>query len=114
MTTTPAQTPGERLRAAVVELCDLVEHERLLLAEAALTADLCADLQRALDAGGPLVEGPQGLRAHPAAVELRQQRVTLARLLAALRVPVDDDGSVTAGPRLQRRGPRGVYGMGAA
>ncbi|MFC5208610.1 hypothetical protein ACFPM0_18860 [Pseudonocardia sulfidoxydans] len=48
--------------------------------------------------------GPDG-RVHPAVIEARQQRLTLARLVASLRVP--DDGDV----RPQRRGAaRGFYG----
>lgn len=36
---------------------------------------------------GALVTSPQGVKANPAAVEARQQRIALARLLAALRLP---------------------------
>lgn len=40
-------------------------------------------------ASGALIDSPNGPRAHPAAVEARQQRITLARLFAALRRPTD-------------------------
>jgi hypothetical protein len=53
-----------------------------------------------VDADGLLVEG----RSHPALVESRAQQITLARLLAALRVPDDDTGQPP-----QRRSVRGVY-----
>jgi len=58
---------------------------------------------------GVIVSSPQGEKAHPALVEARQQRVVLARLLASLRIPIDEEG------RAQRRGgARGVYGLGVA
>jgi hypothetical protein len=42
------------------------------------------------------------VRAHPAAVELRQQQMTLARIIVALRVPLGEQQD--AGPvRVQRR-----------
>ncbi len=83
MTTTPKPPPGtgaggRRLWASVVDAYDLDEHERAVLVECVRTVDL-------LDA--------------------RQQRIVLARLLAALRLPTDDE----AGTRPQRRvGVRGV------
>ncbi len=58
-------------------------------------------------------------KVHPAVVELRQQRIVLARLVVALRVPIGDQeeaaarstsADVGAAARLPRRGLRGVYG----
>ncbi|WP_262391383.1 hypothetical protein [Nocardiopsis sp. CNR-923] len=51
-------------------------------------------------------------RTHPALVELRNQRILLARLLVALRVPLgeEDDGA----ERPQVRAVRGVYGPRAS
>ncbi|MDQ3628435.1 MAG: tyrosine-type recombinase/integrase [Actinomycetota bacterium] len=61
---------------------------------------------------GPMVGTGDSRRAHPAAVESRQQRITLARLLAALRLPAGEAGDTRAGARPQRRvGARGVYGI---
>ncbi len=58
---------------------------------------------------------PQGDRANPAAVEARQQRIALARLLAALRLPAGEEDDRQAGARAQRRvGVRGVYGVRGA
>lgn len=68
---------------------ELDPHELTVLEPAARTADLIADLQAVLDAEGPMVPG----RPHPAAVELRMQRLTLGRLLAGLRIPVEDERS---------------------
>jgi len=101
-------TPGERLSAAVLGEFELLEHELVLLEEAARTLDLCASLQAVVDADGPLMPTRAGVRAHPAAVELRQQRITLARLLAVLRIPWGEEGE---GARVQRRAVRGVYGV---
>ncbi len=98
------KTSGARLWRSVVDRYELEEHESALLHQAARTVDLLDALQAALDADGPLVDG----RAHPAAVESRQQRIALARLLAALRLPDEDQHD----RRPQRRvGARGVYGV---
>lgn len=101
------QSAGQRLSRALKATYELNTHELVLLEEAAHTLDLCIALQAALDEDGPLMPTRAGVRAHPAAVELRQQRITLARLLAALRVPEgDEEASAT---RQSRRGPRGVH-----
>lgn len=103
---------GRRLWSSVVDEYDLDEHEQALLVEAVRTVDLLDQLDAAVRRDGPLVDSPQGMRAHPAAVEARQQRIALARLLAALRLPAGDDGDQAAGRRPQRRvGARGVYGI---
>jgi hypothetical protein len=98
---------GTRLYGAIADGFELGDHELSLLLQAARTADLLEDLQASVDEQGALVDG----RVHPAVVELRQQRICLARLLVALRVPDPEDEGASAG-RLQRRGTRGVYGMG--
>jgi hypothetical protein len=68
--------------------------------------DLLDELEALVRKDGPVVTTPQGPRAHPAAVEARQQRLTLARLLASLRIPTEDAA------RPQRRGgARGVYAI---
>ena len=95
---------GRVLWRSILEDYELDEHELVLLRQACRSADLCDDLQVIVDREGPMVAG----RVHPALVELRQQRIVLARLLVALRVPLgesDDSG------RAQRRGTRGVYAI---
>jgi hypothetical protein len=72
------------------------------------TADLLDRLQTVLDDEGPMATSSQGVRVHPAATELRQQRVTFARLLAALGVP-----SGAEGEEKPRGGARGVYELKA-
>lgn len=103
---------GKRLWSSVLTDFELDEHELSLLRQACRVADTCDDLQVIVDADGPIVRGPDGgPRTHPAVVELRQQRIVLARLIVALRVPLGEDAeSKTGAPRLQRRGIRGVYG----
>lgn len=103
---------GRRLWSSVIKDYDLDEHETALLVEAVHTVDLLGQLEVAIKRDGPLVDSPQGLKAHPAVVEARQQRIALARLLAALRLPSGDEHTKAAGSRPQRRvGVRGAYGV---
>jgi len=102
---------GRRLWASVTTDYDLDEHERAVLVEATRTVDVLDELDAAIRSEGAIVDSPQGRRANPAAVEARQQRVVLARLLAALRMPVGEAGDEPANARPRRRGPRGVYGV---
>lgn len=91
---------------------ELDEHETALLVEAVRTVDLLDELDGIVKAEGAVIDSPQGRKAHPAAVEARQQRITLARLLAALRLPAGEDGDQQATARPQRRaGVRGVYAV---
>ncbi|KGH43232.1 hypothetical protein IN07_24145 [Modestobacter caceresii] len=107
------RTSGRRLWQAVVSSYELAEHERALLIEACRTLDLLDRLDTEVRRDGPVIQTPQGLRAHPAAVEARQQRLTYGRLLAALRLPDDDTGDQPASSgRPQRRGgARGFYSL---
>lgn len=98
---------GRRLWKAAVDVFDLDEHELALLREACRTVDSLDALQAAVDRDGVVVQSPQGVKAHPALVEVRQQRITFARLVAQLGIPTDDDGK--AGK--QHRPARGVYGI---
>ena len=110
-----ARAPGRALWASVTTEYDLEEHERALLIEAVRTVDVLAELDAAVRSEGAIVEGPSGTRAHPALVEARAQRITLARLLAALRLPSGDAGDEKVSARPQRRsGARGVYGIRGA
>lgn len=105
---------GRKLWRSVVAEYDLDVHEERLLVEAARTVDLLDELEQAVRADGAVIQSPQGLKAHPAAVELRQQRIALARLLVALRMPAGDEGDQVQGRRPQRRGGvRGTYGVRA-
>lgn len=99
---------GRALWRAVLAEFDLDEHERQLLHETCRTRDLCDRLQGVLEDEGVMSTSSQGVRVHPAAVELRQQRITLARLFAALNMPSGEDTATTHRP------PRGVYGIRGA
>lgn len=100
---------GRALWGAVLADYELTEPEQVLLREACRTADSIDALQDLLSAEGLLSESSQGVRVHPALVELRQQRLTLARLWSALRVPIGEDQE--AAGRTQHRGVRGVYSL---
>ncbi len=102
---------GRRLWQAVVEQYECEAHELLLLREAARTADLLDELEKRIKAEGAVIESPQGEKAHPAAVEARQQRIALARLLGALRLPAGEEEAGDRRPQ-RRTGVRGVYGTG--
>ncbi|HEY2298431.1 MAG TPA: hypothetical protein VGH43_11930 [Jatrophihabitans sp.] len=107
---TGTKAGGRRLWRAVLSDYDLDEHELALLREAVRTVDLCDDLDTLVKREGVVIDSPQGRKAHPAAVEARQQRIALARLLAALRVPLGDQ----ADTRPQRRtGVRRPYAVGS-
>lgn len=96
---------GGRLWRSVVEAYDLDEHELVLLREAVRSVDRLDELDGQVRADGVMVRSPSGPRVHPAAVEARQLRIALARVLAALRLPSGDEEA-----RPQRRvGVRGVY-----
>jgi len=83
---------------------ELEEHERSLLLEACRTVDQLDALDAILRRGDLTL--PDG-RVNPALVEARQQRITLTRLIASLRLPEDP---AQVGARPQRRGAaRGSY-----
>lgn len=103
---------GKRLWRSVTTDYELDEHEARLLLEACRTTDLLDQLDAAVRRDGAMLDSPQGVKAHPAAVEARQQRIALARLIAALRLPAGSEGDQAEGRRPQRRvGARGVYGL---
>lgn len=102
---------GRRLWKASVDVFDFDEHELALLREACRTLDSLDALQAAVDQDGVVVESPQGVKAHPALVEVRQQRITYARLIAQLGIPADDEGK---SGKSQQRPARGVYGITGA
>lgn len=98
-----SSTAGKRLWAAVLADYELAEHELTLLVQAVRTVDLLERLH-AVIIEAPVLDGD---RPHPAIVEARQQRIVLARLVAALRVPMGDDED--EGRPQRRVGVRGVY-----
>lgn len=106
-TTAPkGSSPSARkLWEQVTDRFDLDEHEIGMLREACRTL---TDLDALADVIAR--DGVMGTddRVHPALVEARQQRITLTRLVASLRLPED----VSLDGRPQRRGAaRGPYGI---
>jgi hypothetical protein len=93
---------GRRLWDAVLGAFELDEHEKILLLEACRTVDIVNELQSAADALRP-VDGRLLL------AEARQQRLAFARLVTALRMPVQVDELDGSRRRGQRRSMRGVY-----
>jgi hypothetical protein len=103
--------PGRRLWRSVVSAYDLEAPELAILNAAARCADALEQLQDTVKVEGTML----GDKAHPALVEARQQAICLSRLVAALRIPAEEDATgehdATAG-RPQYRGIRGVYATG--
>jgi hypothetical protein len=98
---------GRKLWRSVTEDFELGEHELSILLEASRTVDALDALETIIRDEGVTNVSPQGVRAHPALVEARQQRVTLAKLVASLRIPLEDDESAGRAPQ-QRVGVRQI------
>jgi hypothetical protein len=82
-------------------------HEVRLLTDLVRTVDLVDRLQEALDESDDLAD----VDARRLATEVRGQRLTAAKLVAALRLP-DVGSAAPAAQRTQRRPGRGVYRIG--
>jgi hypothetical protein len=105
---------GCKLWGDVLSKYELEQHELALLGEMVRTVDLLDQLAAIVAREGLMVEGPHGSKPHPAVTEARQQKIALARLTAALRLPAGDVNDPAVGRRPQRRvGVRGVYGVRA-
>ena len=109
---------GAALWGAVAGVLKLEEHEALKLLQLCRAADLLDALQAEIDRDGVVIDSPQGRKAHPAAVELRQQRVAFARLLSDMQLPAGladaakKKATKTAGQPQQRRpAVKGVYAI---
>lgn len=101
---------GLALWHSVADDYELEEHERTLLVQACRVVDLLDKLDVEVRRDGPLVDSPQGMKPHPAAVEARQQAVVLARLINVLRLPNGEEGDQQASARRPQRRP-GVRGV---
>ena len=82
--------------------------ETQIATELCRTVSLCEVLDAELRALGPVTDGQRGVRVNPIAAELRQQRLTAARLTASLNIPAHPEA--VERPR-QRGGVRGVYAL---
>lgn len=79
--------------------------ELVIVIEASRVKDRLDALDAVVRAEGVTVLSPQGVKAHPALTESRQQQIVLTRLVASLRLPDEAD------ERPQHRGAsRGAYG----
>jgi hypothetical protein len=83
---------------------DFEPHNLPILGEACRIRDRLDELDTVVRADGVTVQTPQGIKAHPALVESRQQQITMTRLVASLRLP-DEDGTMPQ----RRGGARGSY-----
>jgi hypothetical protein len=93
----------------VLDEYELEEHELLLLREMVRTVDTLDALEARVAADGVLLGSSQGERAHPALVEARQQRITLARPQEAAERPAGEEGEGENRRPQRRMGVRGVY-----
>ena len=98
---------GRKLWRSVTADFELGEHELSILLEASRTVDALDELEKIVREEGVTNVSPQGVRAHPALVEARQQRVTLAKLVASLRIPLEEEEAPNRTPQ-QRVGVRAV------
>ncbi len=100
------QASGRRLWRSVAADYDLDVHEQLLLLQACRCVDRLDRLaEEAASAEVTVINARGDQVPHPALTESRQQSVTLARLLASLRLPSGEEEG-----RPQRRGAaRGAY-----
>ena len=97
-----AKSGGRALWREVVSRFELDQHELVLLREIVRCTDLLDDLDAVVRREGLMTEDG---RVHSAAVEARQVRIVLPRLIASLRLPSEDETG-----RPQRRGAaRGSY-----
>ena len=95
------KSAGRRRGDSVHMDFELEPYETSLLLQACQTADIIADLQAVIDTLGVDCAGRE-------LAEIRQQRLTFARLIVALRLPNGlEEGGRDRQP--QRRGLRGVY-----
>ncbi|GEK80582.1 terminase [Agrococcus baldri] len=106
MTRTPTglDKPGQRLWKSIDGEYELAEHELAQLLEACHVRDTINTLRDQVRSDGTMIGSSQGPRLHPGIVEIRQQQLALARLLATLGVPGLEDDDLPAS-----KGVRGVY-----
>lgn len=95
---------GQKLWKAVTGDFELAEHELAQLEEACRIRDTIVTLRKQVATDGTMLASSQGSRLHPGIVEIRQQQLALARLLATLRVPGLEEDDLPGS-----RGVRGVY-----
>ena len=85
---------GLRLWNRVLADYEMAEHEEAVLLQACRIVDVLDRLQLQIDTHELVIESPQGSKVNPAVVEFRQQAVTLAKCMASLRIPLDDEQKI--------------------
>ena len=97
-------TSGQNLWESIESVFELAEHELAQLEEACRIRDTISVLRDQVSKDGTMLASSQGQRLHPGIVEIRQQQLALARLLATLQVPGLEEDELPSS-----RGVRGVY-----
>ncbi|WP_208739641.1 terminase [Arthrobacter agilis] len=92
---------GQKLWFAAANEYEFAQHELAVLEEACRTRDRIVELDALVVEQGLMLASSQGSRLHPGIAEVRQQRLTLARLLVSLGIPAlaDDDLPASSGVR---------------
>lgn len=100
----------EQATAGADEAWELDARELVVLEAAARQADLNRQLEELLAEQGLTVVGSMGqARLNPAATELRQGRIALEKLLAALALPDEDGRPMTAAQKRAQHAARVRY-----
>ncbi|MGV0790492.1 P27 family phage terminase small subunit [Mycolicibacterium sp. XJ1819] len=99
---------GRKLWREIVDQFGFDPAEVQVLVELCRQIDLVDALAAAVKADGVMIPSSSGgTKLNPAVAELRQGRLAVARLAAALRLPSEDTGR----PDQRRAGVRGVYAV---
>lgn len=85
---------GAAIYDAITDDCDLQEHERFQVEQAARLADEIERLRGELEAAPLIVKGSQGQPvAQPLIEATRSHRLALTRILASLKIPAPEDAA---------------------
>ena len=106
--------PGLRLMQELADKYDFDPQEMALLRLIAVQLNRIAELDAIVARDGLVILGPQGERLHPAAAESRQLSLSVARLIATLRLPLGGDEEGPERLPQRRAAARGVYLAGGA
>ena len=98
-------TGGRKLWNDIVSRYELAQHELRLLTEACRTADDCDRFAKVIAVDGDLITNPSSglVKPHPLHNQLRDARLSLARLLGALRIPEEYERDASGLRRPNRR-----------
>lgn len=105
------EAKGQRFWSDITKVYDLGPHELLMLEDCCREADLIDRLEQDLAAAELVVKGSMGQPvASPLVTEIRQHRSTLARLIAALKLPADDGGAAAERSSAARKAANARWG----